>query len=148
MGHYHFFQVWCWLYWSTLWKKGLQCTVRCSRPCSVSVRLNCSCDWNNSDCCHLCGGPLHHQVSNSVATQIKAYVVPPCLNQITLITSPFMDSASIHSLESYFLIITAFKEANEKILTFMLELHKSFSLFLHYEKDYLFSKGLFLPSNV
>lgn len=51
----------CWLHWSTLWKEGLQCSLRCSWPCPVPVRLDCSCDWNNSDCCHLRGGPLHHK---------------------------------------------------------------------------------------
>lgn len=62
---YVLFQMWCRLYWTTLWKKGLQRFICGSRSSTISVRLNSSCDWNHPDCYHLCCSPLYYKVSIS-----------------------------------------------------------------------------------
>lgn len=62
---YFLFQMWCRLYWTTLWKKGLQRFICGSRSSKISVCLNSSCDWNHPDCYHLCCSPLYYKVSIS-----------------------------------------------------------------------------------
>lgn len=62
---YVLFQMWCRLYWTTLWKKGLQRFICGSRSSTISVCLNSSCDWNHPDCYHLCCSPLYYKVSIS-----------------------------------------------------------------------------------
>lgn len=63
------FQMRCWLYWTTLWKKGLQRFICGSRSSTIPVCLNSSCDWNHPDCYHLCCSPLYYKVSISGALQ-------------------------------------------------------------------------------
>lgn len=63
------FQMWCRLYWTTLWKKGLQRFIRGSRSSPISVCLNSSCDWNHPDRYHLCCSPLYYKVSISGTLQ-------------------------------------------------------------------------------
>lgn len=66
---YVLFQMRCRLYWTTLWKKGLQRFICGSRSSTISVCLNSRCDWNHPDCYHLCCSPLYYKVSISGTSQ-------------------------------------------------------------------------------